>query len=122
MNWRAIFRTYAVALTCVFIASATSASTSVEYEGVCQYVDAGKKVRFSGRCQISYGIVGVEGKAFRYILTFPNKNEVTVFIYPNGLATVNQIPAKTTRSNKRITAVTGEDEVFVFSEPSKDLL
>ena len=110
------------ALALVSFASAAIASTTVEYSTACTYADSSKKIRYKGSCQGNFGITGADPKSpVRYIMTFPNKSEITVFIYPNGLAVVNDIPAKTLQSPKgRIRLITGQDEVFEFGSPPPD--
>lgn len=97
------------------------ASTSTEYESDCKYIDASKKLRFSGKCAMNFGIVGVAGKSVRYILTFPQGNEVVISIFRNGVATVNDAPAKSIRDPKKVMhIVTGSGEEYLFSSPPPD--
>lgn len=96
-------------------------STSSDYESDCKYIDATKKLQFSGKCAINFGIVGVSGKSVRYILTFPEGNEVVVSIFQNGVAAVNNVPAKSTRDRKKMMhIITGLGEEYLFSSPPPD--
>lgn len=96
-------------------------STSTEYESDCKYIDSTKKIRFSGKCAINFGIVGVSGKSVQYILTFPEGNEVVVSIFQNGVATANNVPAKSMRDRKKLMhIVTGSGEEYLFSSPPPD--
>jgi hypothetical protein len=99
-----------------------SASTTVEYKATCRYVDSNKKERYAGPCQGNFGLTSADPKTpMRYLMTFPNKSEITVFVYSNGLASVNGIPAKHISSSKGIIKlITGEDEEFHFSTPPRD--
>jgi hypothetical protein len=97
------------------------ASTSTEYESDCKYIDASKKLRFSGKCAMNFGIVGMAGKSVRYILTFPEGDEVVISVFRNGVATVNNVPAKSIRDRKRLMhIVTGSGEEYLFSSPPPD--
>ena len=108
-----------LAFATLFVGSVLAA-TSIEYDGYCKYVDSAKKTKYSGKCNINFGIAGVMGDSARYILTFPNKTEVEIYLFKNNLAAVNKTPAKTSINGRQMTVLTGEDETFVFSLPSKD--
>lgn len=103
-----------------FFVGSVPAATSIEYNGNCKYVDSAKKTKYAGKCSINFGIAGVMGDSARYILTFPNKTEVEIYLLKNNLAAVNRTPAKTSITGKQMTVLTGEDETFIFSLPSKD--
>lgn len=96
------------------------ASTTVTYSAVCKYTGWNKRVLYSGACQGNWGVIsnGEQGTVTeRYIMTMPKGNEITVYIYANGLASVNGIPARTLRASPgMIKLVTAENEIYEFTE------
>lgn len=94
------------------------ASTTIEYESTCRYVDSSKKVKYAGSCHGNFGLTGNQKAPAQYIMTFPNKSEITVILYGHDLATVNGIPAKKQPGPAGgFRFLTGEDENFTFGTP-----
>ena len=123
MKLTAEFR-YSVVPTLAAIACAAAwipvyAATSAEYPAVRRYTDKSKKVKYSGPCTGNFGLAGMNSPyGARYIMTFPNKSEITVYLYENDLATINDIPAKRLPSPpKTVRFLTGQNEEFQFSTP-----
>ncbi|MEY8689534.1 MAG: hypothetical protein AB9M53_06595 [Leptothrix sp. (in: b-proteobacteria)] len=117
MKYSTVALLFASALA--FAPFATVASTTTEYPSTCRYTDSNKKIRYSGSCQVNFGLAGASPKALmQYILIIQNNYEITVIIYSNDLATVNGIPAKKLPSPKGgFRFLTGEDEEFTFGTP-----
>lgn len=107
--------------------SIASASTTLEYDAECKYFDAKTVLKYSGKCHFNWG-VGMESpddqghiKTYqRYIMTYPNSNEVWIYINDDDSATVNDIPAKSLKSKKGFEKViTNQGEVFEFTKGSE---
>lgn len=90
-------------------------STTTDTNSKCVYVDPKGDVRLSTACNVNFGILSVDGGA-RYILTFPNKTQVTIYETKEG-STVNGIHSEIAHGNGQIAAVTKKGEVFIFSIP-----
>ena len=107
--------------------SIASASTTLEYDAECKYFDAKTVLKYSGKCHFNWG-VGMESpddqghiKTYqRYIMTYPNSNEVWIYINDDSSATVNDIPARSLKSKKGFEKViTNQGEVFEFTKGSE---
>jgi|26BtaG_2_1085354.scaffolds.fasta_scaffold48195_2 hypothetical protein len=99
--------------------SLASASTTIEYAAQCQYFNANKVLKYSGKCQGNWGVVAPtpEDSYQRYILTYPNGNEIWIYINSDGSTTVNDIPALSLKSRNGFEkVVTTEGEVFEFTK------
>ncbi len=52
----------------------------------------------------------------RYIMAFPNGNKIIVYIYENGLATINGVPAKELKTRPdMVKLLTAEGEIYEFT-------
>lgn len=106
--------------------STASASTTLEYDAQCKYFDAKKVLKYSGKCHFNWG-VGMVPKPNdiiltyqRYIMTYPNGNEVWIYINDDDSATVNNIPAVSLKAKKGFEKViTNQGEVFEFTKGSE---
>ena len=107
--------------------SIASASTTLEYDAECKYFDAKTVLKYSGKCHFNWG-VGMESpddqghiKTYqRYIMTYPNSNEVWIYINDDDSATVNDIPAVSLKARVGYEKVlTTEGEVFEFTKGSE---
>ena len=107
--------------------SIASASTTLEYDAECKYFDAKTVLKYSGKCHFNWG-VGMESpddqghvKTYqRYIMTYPNSNEVWIYINDDDSVTVNDIPARSLKSKKGFEKViTNQGEVFEFTKGSE---
>ena len=107
--------------------SIASASTTLEYDADCKYFDAKTVLKYSGKCHFNWG-VGMESpddqghiKTYqRYIMTYPNSNEVWIYINDDDSVTVNDIPARSLKSKKGFEKViTNQGEVFEFTKGSE---
>lgn len=106
------------------ISNKTYAATTSDYPANCRYANKNKKVKYIGPCNVNFGLAGMNSQyGARYIVTFPNKTEITVLLYENDLALINQIPAKRLPSPlKTIRFITGENEDFQFTTPPPESL
>lgn len=106
--------------------STASASTTLEYDAQCKYFDAKKVLKYSGKCHFNWA-VGMVPKPNdiiltyqRYIMTYPNGNEVWIYINDDDSATVNNIPAVSSKAKKGFEKViTNQGEVFEFTKGSE---
>ena len=107
--------------------SIASASTTLEYDAECKYFDAKTVLKYSGKCHFNWG-VGMESpddqghiKTYqRYIMTYPNSNEVWIYINDDDSATVNDIPAMSLKAKRGFEKViTNQGEVFEFTKGSE---
>ena len=101
--------------------SLASASTTLEYDAKCQYVNAEKVLKYAGNCHFNWGVgmlTDPDNDSYeRYIMTFPNGNEVWIYIYANRSATVNDIAAESASTKKGYRKViTTQGEVFEFTK------
>lgn len=101
--------------------SIASASTTIEYDAECKYFDAKKILKYSGNCHFNWGVGMLpdpnNDSYERYIMTYPNGNEVWIYIYANGSATVNDIAATSVKAKKGYRKVmTTQGEVFEFTK------
>ena len=110
------------AVAAIFLSGVSSmASTTVEYTTPCKYIAASGKTQFSGRCSANFGLIGADARGIRYILTFPNKKGLEIYVYNHhNLASVNGIPALFSARGSSLKVVTGENEQFFFGGPPKD--
>ncbi len=113
-----------VFLTTTLAFTVVSASTTLEYDAKCQYADAKKVLKYAGNCHFNWGVGMLsdpDNDSYeRYIMTYPNGNEVWIYIYANGSATVNDIPAKSlTTKNGYRKVITTQGEVFEFTKGSE---
>ena len=94
-------------------------ATTIEYAATCKYSDKNNRVKYQGPCQANFGVGGMTSKfSARYIITFPNKSELVIYVYENDLAIINDVPAKIlTSPPKTLRFVTGEREEFQFTTP-----
>ena len=106
--------------------SVASASTTIEYDAECKYFNAKQVLKYSGKCHGNWGVGmnpqpnGIMSTYQRYIMTYPNGNEVWIFINDDDSATVNDIPAKSLKSKKGFEKViTNQSEVFEFTKGSE---
>ena len=104
--------------------SLASASTTLEYDAKCQYVNAEKVLKYAGNCHFNWGVgmlTDPDNDSYeRYIMTFPNGNEVWIYIYANRSATVNDIAAESASTKKGYRKViTTQGEVFEFTKGSE---
>ncbi len=104
--------------------SIASASTTLEYDGECKYSDAKKVSKYSGNCHFNWGVGMLpdpDNDSYeRYIMTYPNGNEVWIYINANGSASVNDIAAVSLEAEKGYRKVmTTEGEVFEFTKGSE---
>ena len=100
------------------------ASTTLEYDAECKYFDAQKVLKFSGTCHFNWGVGMLpdpDNDSYeRYIMSFPNGNEVWIYINANRSATVNDISAVSLKSKKGYRKVrTIQGEVFEFTKGSE---
>lgn len=105
--------------TTMLSVSLASASTTIEYAAQCQYFNANKVLKYSGKCHGNWGVVAPtpDESYQRYILTYPNGNEMWIYINSDGSATVNDIPAVSLKARKGFEKVrTTEGEVFEFTK------
>ena len=110
--------------TTVLSFSIASASTTLEYDGECNYSDAKKVSKYSGNCHFNWGVGMLpdpdNASYERYIMTYPNGNEVWIYINANGSASVNDITAVSLEAEKGYRKVmTTEREVFEFTKGSE---
>ena len=99
-----------------------SASTTLEYDAQCKYSNAKKVLKYSGKCHFNWGVgMGVGDSTYqRYIMTYPNGNEVWIYINDDDYATVNDIPAVSLKARVGYEKVlTTEGEVFEFTKGSE---
>ena len=104
--------------------SIASASTTLEYEGECKYFDAKKALKYSGNCHFNWGVgmlTDPNNDSYeRYIMTYPNGNEVWIYINADGSATVNDIAATSVTAKDGYEKVkTIQGEAFEFTKGSK---
>ena len=73
---------------------------------------------------MNFGLAGMNSQyGSRYMVTFPNKTEITFLLYEKDLALINQIPVKRLPSPlKTIRFITGENEDFQFTTPPPESL
>ena len=101
--------------------SLASASTTLEYDAKCQYVNAEKVLKYAGNCHFNWGVGMLpdpnNDSYERYIMTFPNGNDVWIYIYANRSATVNDIAAESVSTKKGYRKVkTIQGEIFEFTK------
>lgn len=113
-----------VFVTAMMSFSVTSASTTLEYDGECKYFDAKKVLKYAGACHFNWGVGMLpdpDNDSYeRYIMTYPNGNEVWIYINANGTASVNDITAVSLEAEKGYRKVmTTEGEVFEFTKGSE---
>ena len=106
--------------------SVASASTTIEYDAECKYFDAKQVLKYSGKCHGNWGVGmnpqpnGIISTYQRYIMTYPNGNEVWIFINDDDSATVNDIPAMALKAKLGYEKVkTTQGEVFEFTKGSE---
>ncbi len=104
--------------------SVASASTTLEYDAKCQYTNAKTVLTYSGNCHFNWGVGMLpdpDNDSYeRYIMTFPNGNEVWIYIYANRSATVNDIAAESVNTKKGYRKVkTIQGEIFEFTKGSE---
>lgn len=110
-----------VFVTAMMSFSVTSASTTLEYDGECKYFDAKKVLKYAGACHFNWGVGMLpdpDNDSYeRYIMTYPNGNEVWIYINANGTATVNDIAATSLKTKNGFRKVkTTQGEVFEFTK------
>lgn len=101
-----------ITLKIIFNPQLVSASTTIDYSSPCKYFDVRGDLRFSGTCKVNYGTLGVQGGA-RFILTFPNGAEVTIYD-SRQQASVNNISADLAIAGGNVVVATDEGEIFYF--------
>ena len=106
--------------------SVASASTTIEYDAECKYFDAKQVLKYSGKCHGNWGVGmnpksnGIMSTYQRYIMTYPNGNEVWIFINDDDSATVNDIPAMALKAKLGYEKVkTTQGEIFEFTKGSE---
>ena len=117
-----ILSTVLLLSTAMMSFSIASASTTLEYDAQCKYSNAKKVLKYSGKCHFNWGVgMGVGDSTYqRYIMTYPNGNEVWIYINDDDSATVNDIPAVSLKARVGYEKVlTTEGEVFEFTKGSE---
>jgi hypothetical protein len=97
------------------LANIAQASTTMIYTSPCRYINTQGKVKASTKCNINFGTLSAAGGA-RYIVTFPNKAEIAVYIQTNGSATTNGIKSKVVMEGNNVVVTTKEGEMFIFKQ------
>ena len=93
-------------------------ATTTEYTALCKHQDATRKTRYTGPCEAQLESGGEESKGpYRYTFVLPDKTELAIVLYVNGLASVNGLPARRLNSPKgTVRLLTAEDEEVLFTE------
>ncbi len=113
-----------VFLPVMMLFSIASASTTLEYDGECTYFDAKAILKYSGDCRFNWGVGMLpdpDNRYYqRYIMTYPNGNDVWIYINADGSATVNDIVATSIESKEGYEKVkTIQGEIFEFTRGSE---
>ena len=118
---KSFLSTILVFVTAMMSFSVTSASTTLKYDGECKYFDAKKVLKYAGACHFNWGVGMLpdpDNDSYeRHIMTYPNGNEVWIYINANGTATVNDIAATSLKTKNGFRKVkTTQGEVFEFTK------
>lgn len=97
------------------LANIAQAGTTTTYISPCRYINTQGKVKASTKCNVNFGTLSAAGGA-RYIVTFPNKAEIAVYIQANGSATTNGIKSKVVMEGNNVVVTTKEGEIFTFKQ------
>jgi hypothetical protein len=104
------------------------ASTTIETNTACPYVDSTGKTVFDGRCLVNWGVIGIAPcdtmyVSERYVRRFSPASEAWIYLSCDGAATVNGIPAvyelQRDGDGALIQVLTDEREMFIFDEVSE---
>lgn len=98
--------------------TARAAPATTEYAALCKQLDANRKTRYSGPCE---GLVehdaGAPRSPHRFVLTLPDKTEIEVLVYANGVARLNGVAAKRVTSPKgTVRVISGEEDELLFTD------
>lgn len=89
------------------------ASTTVNYSSSCKYIDPKGIIQINTTCQVNFGTLGVSGGA-RYIITFPNGAEVTVYISQDDSVEANGITSDAAIAGGNVVITTEQGEIFIY--------
>jgi hypothetical protein len=104
-------------LTLLFtlLPSAAYASTTIEYSSPCKYFNKAGTLKASTTCRVNYGTLSARGGA-RFIVTFPDRAKVTIYLYTDGKVETNQIPSQAAIAGGNVVIATEEGEIFIFKQ------
>ncbi|MGV0025943.1 hypothetical protein [Phormidesmis priestleyi] len=108
-----LYRLFVLSILLSIFPTVTYASTTVNYPSPCKYFDKRGTLKASTTCQINFGTLGASGGA-RFIVTFPGRAEVVIYLYINGKVETNQISSKAAIAGGNIVIATEEGEIFIF--------
>ncbi len=91
------------------------ASTTVNYPSPCKYFDKSGTLRAATTCKINFGTLSVRGGT-RFIVTFPDRAEVVIYIGTDGKVEANRVPSKAAISGGNVVIATNEGEIFIFKQ------